>query len=136
MAAIIFNFGTIALSFLLPTAKKNSYGGKVYGGFIDDLPEVGGEPKLFPQGRFWLVHDEHGITALHSSCTHLDCRFNWDQQSRRFVCPCHGSEFGRDGLVLRGPATRSLDRFPVSIITETGSLVRSLGNRGEPLPIK
>jgi Rieske Fe-S protein len=31
----------------------------------------------------------------------------------RLVCPCHGSMYGRDGRVLRGPTQAPLDRFPV-----------------------
>lgn len=89
-------------------------------GTLSDLPPVNSAPKLFSQGRFWLVHDEKGIFALHSSCTHLECRFSWDTERNNFVCPCHGSEFTREGMVLNGPARRDLDRFPVQLFSEKG----------------
>ncbi len=31
------------------------------------------------------------------------------------MCPCHGSEFQRDGTVLKPPAPRPLDRFMITI---------------------
>jgi len=89
-----------------------------------------------PSGRFWLVHDEPGILALHSSCTHLSCLFGWDREKSVFVCPCHGSEFSRDGTVLQGPAERNLDRFPIHLRTADEKLLRSTpGRTGAPVPV-
>lgn len=46
--------------------------------------------------------------ALKAECTHLGCLANWSQVARKFVCPCHGSEYDDQGTVLKGPAPRSL----------------------------
>lgn len=47
-----------------------------------------------------------------SICPHLGCRFAWDTGANRFVCPCHGSQFGPEGAKLAGPAPRGLDPLP------------------------
>mgnify|MGYP002049765929 CR=1 FL=1 len=47
--------------------------------------------------------------ALQAECTHLGCLVGpWNPLSQRFVCPCHGSEYKRDGSVARGPAPKPL----------------------------
>jgi Rieske Fe-S protein len=34
---------------------------------------------------------------------------------RQINCPCHGSQFDRNGAVIRGPAARPLVHFAVQI---------------------
>lgn len=53
-----------------------------------------------------VIHDEHGLAAVSSRCTHLGCTVT--ANARGFECHCHGSAFARDGRVLRGPASSSL----------------------------
>lgn len=115
----------MALSFITPPRGKNTYGGLVEAGTLSDLPTVGAAPRHIAKGRFWLVHETEGLTALHSSCTHLECLFTWDEQQQVFICPCHGSEFARDGSVLKGPAKRALDRFPLNLIDDQGDVIRA-----------
>ena len=66
---------------------------------------LGGEPTL-------LLSGENGALepfALQAECTHLGCLVGpWNPLSQRFVCPCHGSEYKRDGSVARGPAPKPL----------------------------
>lgn len=40
-------------------------------------------------------------------CTHAGCALSTVTDGKA-VCPCHGSAFGLDGEVLRGPATEAL----------------------------
>ncbi len=47
-----------------------------------------------------------------SICPHLGCRHEWKSAVNRFVCPCHGSQFGIEGAKLAGPAPRGLDPLP------------------------
>lgn len=112
-------------AFLLPQQKENGFGTRIKVGPITDIPTQDAAPKLYPAGKFWLVNNDQRLTALHSSCTHLNCLFTWDSNKGVFVCPCHGSEFSRRGEVLNGPATRNLDSFPVEITDADDQLVAS-----------
>lgn len=78
-----------------------------------------GPPEDFPIGRhafladhrLFVVTTEKGIRATSAVCTHLGCtlgRVEWGYQ-----CPCHGSKFDSDGVVLTGPAPRPLPWFSV-----------------------
>jgi len=56
--------------------------------------------------------DENFI-ALSSSCTHNACRVNYSISSNNLPCPCHGSVFAIDGVVLQGPASSPLKTYKV-----------------------
>ncbi len=122
-AALLTRFTRVAFSFLESPTPAGSFGGIVEVGPLHELPEAGSAPRHNGRGRFWLVHDDGGVRAIHSTCTHLKCLFSWDQEKQNFVCPCHGSEFGSDGRLLRGPATRDLDLFPVLLVDEDDHVV-------------
>lgn len=69
-----------------------------------------------PQGQFHLACLSDGsFLALSKSCTHLGCSVPWDEDKKKFICPCHGSTFDLYGSVLTAPALRPLDYFPVLI---------------------
>jgi cytochrome b6-f complex iron-sulfur subunit len=48
---------------------------------------------------------DFGINAV---CTHLGCVVPWNKAENKFKCPCHGSQYNADGMVIRGPAPLSL----------------------------
>ncbi len=55
------------------------------------------------------ARDDEGRLHVRSAiCTHMGCTVRWNQLSRSWDCPCHGSRFGIDGEVLSGPAERPL----------------------------
>jgi cytochrome b6-f complex iron-sulfur subunit len=58
------------------------------------------------------------VVAVLASCTHQGCQP--EPVVDRLACPCHGSEFSFEGLVLQGPAERPLTRYE---ITEEGDEV-------------
>lgn len=89
--------------------------------FRVELPEslADGEP-YFPPGRNVTVfRDSGGVWAMSRICTHLGCIVN--QKPDGFSCPCHGSQFGADGTVQKGPAPKALPWLAVSI--DGGSVV-------------
>jgi Rieske Fe-S protein len=53
-----------------------------------------------------------GFVIFSSICPHLGFRFNWDDGAKRFICPCHGSQFDIVGEKTAGPAPRGLDPLP------------------------
>lgn len=55
---------------------------------------------------------DSGLVAVSSTCTHRGCEVRPFPDG--FRCPCHGSEYEANGDVLAGPATRALQRFPVT----------------------
>ncbi len=74
------------------------------------------------QKAVWAVKRSNGeITVYSPICTHLGCGYRWDEEQKKFLCPCHGSVYDIDGRVLGGPAPRPLDRLPVKI--ENGRLL-------------
>ncbi len=69
-----------------------------------------------PPGRsVAILRDAAGIFAISTICTHLGCIVK--QAEDGFHCPCHGSRFGPDGQVVRGPAPKPLSWLAV---THTG----------------
>lgn len=70
----------------------------------------------FRGGRFYLARlEDGGFMALSLRCTHLGCSINWEEDKKRFICPCHSSAFGINGEVQNPPAPKALDYYPVVI---------------------
>jgi cytochrome b6-f complex iron-sulfur subunit len=53
------------------------------------------------------------ITAYSLICTHLGCATVDDGD--HFACPCHGSKFDKDGMVINGPAQKPLKKLRVEV---------------------
>jgi cytochrome b6-f complex iron-sulfur subunit len=123
LGALTIKFGDILARVALPRRKAGEFGGVFDLGELSALPEPSGAPLLHRAGRFWLVHQPEGLIALHKACTHLDCLIDWNAQEGKFLCPCHGSQFARDGRCLGGPAQRDLDRFVVQLADPQGKLL-------------
>jgi cytochrome b6-f complex iron-sulfur subunit len=56
----------------------------------------------------YLIHSKEGFFALGAICTHLGCLTAWKQEQGIIACPCHGSQFNREGVKIAGPAPRPL----------------------------
>ena len=69
--------------------------------------------------RGWLYdiavekNEENNFRALLMQCTHQENQLT--QQGNGFHCSLHGSQFDKEGRVVKGPAERPLKQFPVSI---------------------
>ena len=75
-----------------------------------------GSVTAFMGGRFYLARQQDGgFIALSLRCTHLGCSVSWEENKKRFICPCHSSAFDIRGEVLNPPAARALDYYPVLI---------------------
>ena len=57
-----------------------------------------------------ILGDEQYLAVL-LECTHRSCELNVG--GGIYTCPCHGSEFSKEGKVLEGPADKELKKFNV-----------------------
>ena len=97
------------LRFLFPNV---SYGlpATVKIGRTEDFPP--GTQRLLTTYKLVINSTEKGMFAMSAICTHLGCTVGgveWGYQ-----CPCHGSKFDRNGLVIRGPAVKPLPWFKIA----------------------
>jgi cytochrome b6-f complex iron-sulfur subunit len=84
------------------------------------LTEPRGALMIRPVGSdntiYVLTLDDGGFAAVSPICKHQGCIV--DIAGPRLECPCHGSMYGRDGRVLRGPTELPLDLYPVDVSTD------------------
>ncbi|MEI6446154.1 MAG: ubiquinol-cytochrome c reductase iron-sulfur subunit [Nostocales cyanobacterium ELA583] len=55
------------------------------------------------------------LIAVNPSCTHQGCTIAWKAKDSKFVCPCHGAEFAKDGKVKQSPAKKPLKTYQAKI---------------------
>jgi len=79
-------------------------------------------PVFIRERHIFVFYDSQGIYSISSICTHLGCSVSWKQGKEDFECPCHGSVFGKDGKVKKGPAPRPLESYAVELAAD-GNLV-------------
>ena len=65
-----------------------------------------GEAAIIPCWVRRMSGDEFQIFAI--NCTHLGCPVRWFEESKLFMCPCHGGVFYEDGEHAAGPPPRGL----------------------------
>ena len=111
-----------AFDYLKPRFRAGEFGGKFTLGIASVLPTDDAPPVSQPNGKFWLVNTSEGPKALYMVCTHLGCLYKWDASLGHFKCPCHSSEYSREGHYISGPTSRSLDQFVVEIV-ENGQVM-------------
>jgi cytochrome b6-f complex iron-sulfur subunit len=104
-------------------------------GSVDALPPAGAPPTPYNRAKFWWVNSDNGTLAIYKVCTHLGCIYDWKPAENKFICPCHGSQFSREGQFLAGPAPRNLDRFVIRALDSAGNEVARTDEAGDPLVI-
>ena len=107
--------------FLLWPNKTGAFGGDITVSAAS-VPEPQATPFRNTQGRFFLVHTEHGVEALYWKCVHLGCTVPWVDAEQRFHCPCHGSVYVYNGDRESGPAPRALDAMPCTV-DDSGNVI-------------
>ncbi len=50
-----------------------------------------------------VLNEAGTLRALSAICTHMGCLLTWQSSSREFFCPCHGANFGPDGVIRPTP---------------------------------
>jgi Rieske Fe-S protein len=78
--------------------------------------------------------DSESFQVFAINCTHLGCPVRWFQQSKLFMCPCHGGVFYEDGSHASGPPPRGLFQYEHRV---EGGELKVLGGHlptlGDPL---
>ena len=68
---------------------------------------------------------EQEFNVFAVNCTHLGCPVRWFEQSKLFLCPCHGGAYYEDGSRAAGPPPRGLYEYEYKI--EKGDLAIKAG---------
>lgn len=124
---IVFTLGIPMLESIVGTVKKKAT--KVYSKLISlsSIPE--GQPinlpfvmteedayvKYVEPENVWTVKNGEETTVFSPICPHLGCRYQWHEDQKLFICPCHHSVFNMNGKVISGPAPRALDTLPTKV---------------------
>ncbi len=134
---LVLDLGGMTYLFSRPLVKEGQFGSSIVLGRAGDvLPPAGGDPINYPKGRFWLSRtQDNRIAAPYKVCAHLGCLYNWNSSAGIFVCPCHDSHYRLDGMVIKGPATHSVDRFVIHLLDDAGVEVAATDQQGNPLPL-
>lgn len=132
---LTISLGGVTYLFAMPRFREGEFGGVVPVGPASALPASDAPPDNYPKVKFWLSNTDLGVLALYKVCTHLGCLYNWDNQEDKFICPCHGSQFQKDGVFITGPAPRSLDRFVMQVVDSTTGEILAEASDGQPLPV-
>ena len=88
-----------------------------------------GTTKYFENQHVYVFSDQEGIHAISSVCTHLECITLKGEDG--FICPCHGSRYGIDGRLEKGPAPKRLPWYEISR-SPNGQLVVDKQNKVKP----
>jgi cytochrome b6-f complex iron-sulfur subunit len=136
LGIITVNAGVVTYFFALPIFEAGEFGGE-FSIQAADVPSTEAAPSSNPGGRFWLSHTEPGVNALYMVCTHLGCLYGWLDDQGYFRCPCHGSQFFKEGTYKAGPAPRSLDQFNLTIVDkDSGEVLAQLNPETHaPVPL-
>lgn len=83
-------------------------------GLIEEFPVD--SVTLIRNGNLYLTRlSDGGFLAISKKCTHLGCAVPWMAERKQFECPCHASIFDITGDVIKAPAPRALDLYPITI---------------------
>lgn len=70
---------------------------------LEDLKE-----NITKKANVLIVKKGEEIKVYSAKCPHMGCILNIDNKNKKFVCPCHSSEFGFNGKKFKGPAKKDL----------------------------
>ena len=90
-------------------------------GPIQDFPP--GSRTVIPEAQAILLNESDVFVALSLVCPHLGCVV--EENEGGFACPCHGSRFGKDGQLVRGPSADPLKKLHVETTPEGKLILQS-----------
>ena len=118
---LLASYGTLAgqvLGFLLPTNRKpptrRLFIGPVDQFALDSVRSI----RDLVGNEILVKRGATGFKAFKSTCPHLGCKVKWQDEHKRFFCPCHNGVFNAEGLATAGPpadAGQSLLETPLLV---------------------
>lgn len=124
LGGLVGSFGT-ALAFAARYIYPHKGLRRVRAIFLAPIQDIHvGKGKVFelPTGGTALVtHTGADVVAISNVCPHLGCKVHWEDDKRRFYCPCHGGEFDPSGKAVGGPPAdegKDLTKFPLQRVGE------------------
>ncbi len=123
---LIISYATLGiqgLMFLLPKRMKPRTR-RLFAGQFNQYKEGGVEVFFDLRGNEILVkRSDSDLQAFDSTCPHLGCRVQWEEDKQIFFCPCHRGVFDAEGVAISGPpaaAGQSLSKVPVEVDEKSG----------------
>jgi cytochrome b6-f complex iron-sulfur subunit len=96
----------------------------VVAGKLSDFPP--GSLTYVGDARAWVENKNGNLKALDAVCSHMGCLVQKRETAvSGFQCPCHGSQYGADGAVERGPAERPLRHLSVDTTANDIVVIRT-----------
>jgi Rieske Fe-S protein len=71
------------------------------------IVEYNGEKSAAYRDEQELLH------VVSAKCPHMGCIVHWNSGEKSWDCPCHGSRFSIDGIILEGPAYGDLEKYAI-----------------------
>jgi glycine/D-amino acid oxidase-like deaminating enzyme/nitrite reductase/ring-hydroxylating ferredoxin subunit len=79
---------------------------------IADLKPTQGGVVTMNGKKVAIYKDEFEVVhAFSAICPHMGCILQWNGDEHSFDCPCHGSRFTCQGVVVNGPAKGDMERL-------------------------
>jgi cytochrome b6-f complex iron-sulfur subunit len=98
-------------------------------GTLADLKEgqllIEKESKFAPVLLIQDAKDAKVVYAVDPTCPHAGCTVEHKAGGTELACPCHGSKFGLDGAVTKGPAKKPLPTYAVKLEGDTILLAKA-----------
>ena len=110
---LFISLALLSVTLFLRPAPGAAEGQQVVIGTLADFPS--GTVKPFAKEKIIVFSDPQGLYAISTRCTHMGCTVSFKEGEGIFSCPCHGSQFDKQGAVTRGPAKKNLAWFTVGI---------------------
>ncbi len=108
---------------------------KFKAGTLEDFPTD--SITLIADQNTYLVRAKEGyLYAMSAVCTHLGCITAWDPAAGIVKCPCHGSQYDREGNVVAGPAPRPLPHFALALNEQKQLVVDKGSTVGEDVILR
>ncbi|MBN2637619.1 MAG: Rieske (2Fe-2S) protein [Bacteroidales bacterium] len=72
--------------------------------------------------EFIIKNSEGKVITYSAHCTHMGCIIN-KEINGKLICPCHGSEYNLNGIPVKGPAYKPLEKFKTTLSTDQKQVI-------------